>query len=120
MSTSNSEPGLVDAKDGDTMPSDDGGKNPGEALSKFDFSQIDPGSHTDPGSNTDLAPQGPDHSDVHAALASMSSEDALDYAISHMGGVAHLDSGHVDAAGHVDAGNFDVGHFDMPDTSHDA
>jgi hypothetical protein len=76
----------------DTEPSDDCGKDPGEALAKFDFSQIDLGS------------QGPDHSDAHAALASMSSDDALDYAISQMGPADHLD----------------VGHFDMPaDTSHD-
>ena len=77
----------------DVKPSDDGGRNPGEALANFDFS------------HTDLGSQDPDHSDAHAALASMSSDDALDYAI-----------GQMDAADH-----FDVGHFDMPpDTSHDA
>jgi hypothetical protein len=77
----------------DTKPSEDGGKNPGEALAKYDFS------------HTDLGSQGADHSDAHAALASMSSDDALDYAI-----------GQMDAADHCD-----VGHLDMPpDTSHDA
>jgi hypothetical protein len=103
MSTLSSPPSILEPKDdGDTMPSD-GGKNPGEALSKFDFSDVDLGPHTD------LEPQGPDHSDAHAALASMSSEDALDYAISHIGD-----------AEHVDAGHFDGGPFDMPlDTSHD-
>ena len=81
----------------DPKPSDDCGKgdtyrNSGEALAKFDFSHIDLGS------------QGLDHSDAHAALTSMSSDDALDYAISQMGPADHLD----------------VGHFDMPaDTSHD-
>ena len=76
----------------DTKPSDDCGKNPGEALAKFDFS------------HTDLGSQGPDHSDAHAALASMSSDDALDYATSQMGGADH----------------FDIGHFDVAaDTSHD-
>ena len=45
----------------------------------------------------------------------MSSEDALDYAISHIGGADHVD------AGQADAGHGDAGHFDMPlDTSHDA
>jgi hypothetical protein len=88
---------------GDPTPSHDSGKNPGEALSKLDFSHIDSGSHADLGS------QGPDHSDTHAALASMSSADALDYAISQMG-----------LADHVDAGHFDAGQFDMPiDASHD-
>jgi hypothetical protein len=93
MSTLNNLTSIVESKDHcDTKPSDDSGKNPGEALAKFDFS------HTDPGS------QGPDHSDAHVALASMSSDDALDYAISQMGPADHLD----------------VGPFDMPaDTSHD-
>jgi hypothetical protein len=83
----------------DPKPSDDCGKgdnshNPGDALAKFDFS------HGDFGSN------GPDHSgDMQAALASMSSDHALDYAIGQMGPADH----------------FDVGHFDVPtDTSHDA
>src|SRR6267378_3457862 len=73
---------------------DDCGKdNPGEALAKLDFSHGDYGSH------------GPDHSgDLHGALASMSSDHALDYAIGQMGPADH----------------FDVGHFDVPaDTSHD-
>src|SRR3984893_11501682 len=81
----------------DPKPSDDCGKgdtyrNPGEALAKFDFSHGDFGSH------------GPDHSgDMQGALASMSTDDALEYAIGQMG-----------AAGH-----FDVGQFDVPtDTSH--
>jgi hypothetical protein len=82
----------------DPKPSDDCGKgdtyrNPGEALAKFDFSHGDFGSH------------GPDHSgDMQGALASMSSDDALEYAIGQMGPADH----------------FDVGHFDVPtDTSHD-
>jgi hypothetical protein len=41
---------------------------------------------------------------LHGALASMSSDHALDYAIGQMGPADH----------------FDVGHFDVPaDTSHD-
>jgi len=82
----------------DPKPSDDCGKgdtyrNPGEALAKFDFSHGDFGSH------------GPDHSgDMQGALASMSFDDALEYAIGQMGPADH----------------FDVGHFDVPtDTSHD-
>jgi hypothetical protein len=82
----------------DPKPSDDCGKgdtyrNSGEALAKFDFSHGDFGSH------------GPDHSgDMQGALASMSSDDALEYAIGQMGPADH----------------FDVGHFDVPtDTSHD-
>ena len=73
---------------------DDCGKdNPGEALAKLDFSHGDYGSH------------GPDHSgDLHGALASMSSDHALDYAIGQMGPADHLDVGH-----------FDVSH----DVSHD-
>jgi hypothetical protein len=98
MSTPGSLPGILEPKDhGDTKPPEDSSKSLGEALAKFDFS------HTDLGA-TDLGSQGPDPSDVHAALASMSSDDALDYAISQMGPADHLD----------------VGHFDMPvDTSHD-
>ena len=104
--------GLKDAKNDDCQPQkdycdpkppDDPGKgdtyrNPGEALATFDFSHGD-FSHGDVGSH------GPDHSgDIQGALASMSSDDALDYAISQMGPADHLD----------------VGHFDMPaDTSHD-
>jgi hypothetical protein len=93
MSTLSSLTSIPEPKDHcDTKPSDDCGQNPGEALAKFDFSHIDLGS------------QGLDHSDAHAALTSMSSDDALDYAISQMGPADHLD----------------VGHFDMPaDTSHD-
>ena len=66
--------------------------DPGEALAKFDFSHGDFAS-------------GPDHSgDIQAALASMSSDDALEYAIGKMGPADH----------------FDVGHFDMAaDTSND-
>ena len=115
MSTVSSLPSNPEPNDnGEAMPSDGGGKNLGEALSKFDFSQIDPAPHADQGS------QAHDPSDVHAALASMSSEDALDYAISHIGSADHLDAGHVGDAEHVDAGHFDGAHFDMPDTSHDA
>ena len=81
----------------DAKPSDDCGdtyRNPGEALAKFDLSHSDFGSH------------GPDHSgDMVSALASMSSDDALEYAIGQMGPADH----------------FDVGHFDAPtDASHDA
>lgn len=93
MSTQSSLTSLPEPKDHcDTKPSDDCGKNPGEALAKFDFS------------HTDLGSQGSEHPDAHAALVSMSSDDALEYAISQMGPADH----------------FDVGHFDMtPDTSHD-
>ena len=67
--------------------------NPGEALAKFDFSQ------------GDLGPHRADHSgDILGALASMSSDDALEYAISKMG-----------PADHFDIANFDV----AADTSHD-
>ena len=77
---------------GDPKSSDDSAKDPGEALAKFDFA------------HTNLGTQGLDYSDAHAVLASMSSDDALDYAISQMGPADHLD----------------VEHFDMPaDTSHD-
>lgn len=84
---------VLEQKDhGDPKLSDDSGKDPGEALAKFDFT------------HTDLGTQAPDYSDAHAALASMSADEALDYAISQMGPADHLD----------------VGHFDMPaDTSHD-
>jgi hypothetical protein len=81
----------------DPKPSDDCGKgdtshNPGEVLARFDFSHGDLGSH------------GPDHSgDMQGALASMSSDQALEYAI-----------GQMDPADH-----FDVGQFDVP-ASHDA
>lgn len=67
--------------------SGDSYSNPGEALAKFDFSQGDFGSH------------GPDHSgDIQGALASMSSDDALEYAISQMGPADHFDVGHFDVA----------------------
>jgi hypothetical protein len=93
MSTVSSLPSILEPQDhGDAKQSDDGSKDLGEALAKFDFSHVDLGS------------QSPDHADVHAALASMSSDDALDYAISQMGPGDHLD----------------VVHIDMPaDTSHD-
>ncbi|WP_213290842.1 hypothetical protein [Bradyrhizobium sp. sGM-13] len=72
----------------DPKPSDDGSKgdpyrDPGEALARFDFSHGDFGS------------RGPDHSgDMQAALASMSSDDALEYAIAQMGAADHFDGGH--------------------------
>jgi hypothetical protein len=76
----------------DSKPSDDCGKgdtyrSPGEALAKFDFSHGDFGSHR------------PDHSgDMLGALASMSSDDALEYAIGQMGPADHFDLGHFDVA----------------------
>jgi hypothetical protein len=71
---------------------DDTSHNPGEALARFDFSRGDFGSH------------GADHSgDILGALASMSSDDALEYAIGQMGPADH----------------FDLGHLDVADTSHD-
>ena len=83
--------------DCDPKPPDDFGKgdtyrNPGEALAKFDFSHGD-FSHGDFGSH------GSDHSgDIQGALASMSSDDALEYAISQMGPADHSDVGHFDVA----------------------
>lgn len=73
--------------------------NPGEALAKFDFSH---GNF----SEGDFGSHGPDHSgDIQGALASMSSDEALEYAIGQMGPADH----------------FDVGHFDgAAETSHDA
>ena len=60
--------------------------DPGEALAKFDFSH-------------GAFASGPDHSgDIQAALASMSSDDALEYAISQMGPADHFDVGHFDVA----------------------
>src|ERR1700716_3862917 len=60
--------------------------DPGDALAKFDFSHGDFAS-------------GPDHSgDMQAALASMSSDDALEYAIGQMGPADHFDVGHFDVA----------------------
>jgi hypothetical protein len=76
----------------DPKPSDDCGKgdayrNPGEALAKVDFSHRDFSAH------------GSDHSgDMQAALASMSSDDALEYAISQLGPAEHLEGGHFDVA----------------------
>jgi len=79
----------------DTKPSDDCGKgdiyrNLGEALAKFDLSHGD-FSHGDFGSRV------PDHSgDMLGALASMSSDDALEYAIGQLGPADQFDVGHVD------------------------
>ncbi|MCA1495192.1 MULTISPECIES: hypothetical protein [unclassified Bradyrhizobium] len=102
--------GWKDAKDGeyqardycDLKSADHGGtgdtdRSPGEALAKFDFSHGDFAG--------DFRSHGPDHSgDIHGALASMSCDDALEYAIGLMGPAEH----------------FDVGHFDTAtDTSHD-
>jgi hypothetical protein len=76
----------------DPKPSDDCSKgdtyrSPGEALARFDFSHGDFDSH------------GPDHSgDMLGALASMSCDDALEYAIGKMGPADHFDAGHVDVA----------------------
>jgi hypothetical protein len=76
----------------DPRPSDDGSngdtyRSPGEALARFDFSHGDFGSH------------GPDQSgDMLGALASMSSDDALEYAIGKMGPADHFDTGHFDVA----------------------
>src|SRR5437016_1506403 len=95
--------GWKDAKNDDCQPQKDycdpkpsegdTYRNPGEALAKLDFSHGEFGSH------------GPDHSgDIQVALASMSSDDALEYAIGQMGPADH----------------FDVGHFHEPaDSSHD-
>jgi hypothetical protein len=73
-------------------------RSAGDALAKFDFSRGD-------FSQGDFGSHGPDHSgDIEVALASMSSDDALEYAIGQMGPADH----------------FDVGHFDVPsDISHD-
>lgn len=97
--------GWMDAKDDNyqpkdscDLPSDDGGKgsygNPGEALARLDFSHGD-FSHGDLGSHS------PDHSgDIQGALAAMSSDDALEYAIGQLGpaDADHVDLGHFDAA----------------------
>jgi hypothetical protein len=100
MSGPSSLTSILDPKDhSDTKPSADFDSNPGEALAKLDFS------HTDLGSQDLDHTQGPDLSEALTALASMSSDDALDYAISQMGPADHLDAGH----------------SDMPaDTSHDS
>lgn len=102
--------GWKNAKDGeyqpkdhcDLGPADDGSRgdtdrSPGDALAKFDFSHSEFAG--------DFSSHGPDHSgDIHGALASMSCDDALEYAIGLMGPMDH----------------FDVGHFDTAtDTSHD-
>jgi hypothetical protein len=76
--------GRKEAKNDDCQPHTH--RDPGEALAKFDFSHGDFAS-------------GPDHSgDIQAALASMSSDDALEYAISQMGPADHFDVGHFDVA----------------------
>lgn len=75
-------------------PSDDCGKgdtshSPGDALARFDFSRGDFGS------------RGPDHSgDIQGALASMSSDHALDYAIGQMGPADQFDIGQDDVTSH--------------------
>jgi hypothetical protein len=87
--------------DEDDRRSDDGasGKgdaydNPGEALARFDFSQGDFSSH-----------RADQSGDILGALASMSSDDALEYAIGQMSPADHFDVGHIDVTA---------------DTSHDA
>jgi hypothetical protein len=94
--------GLANEECNPTKPDDcgegDSYRAPGEALAKFDFSQGVFGSH-DPDHSGDMVA-----ADMEAALASMSSSDALEYAIAQMG-----------PADHFDAGNFDV----PADTSHD-
>lgn len=111
MSTFKSLSHTPGPNDAGSMSSDDD-QNPGEALSKLDLSHF---SSADSGPQGDLGLHGSGQSALHAALASMSSGEALDYAISHIGGLDHLD------AGHADASQGDAGHFDMPlDTSHDA
>ena len=83
------------------QPADDAFRNPGEGLAKFDFSHGD-------FSHGDFSSHGPDHSgDLQSALASMSSDDALEYAIGQMGPADHF-------ADHFDAGHSDV----SADTSH--
>jgi len=74
-------------KPSDSCGTGDTYRNPGEALAKFDFSHGEFGSH------------GPGHSgDMQVALASMSSGDALEYAIGQMGPADHVDVGHLDVA----------------------
>ena len=61
--------------------------DPGEALAKFDFS------------HNEFDPHAPDHSgDIQAALASMSADDALEYAIAQMGPADHFDVGPLDVS----------------------
>jgi hypothetical protein len=75
------------SKDGDKGDYSKLSGSPGEALATFDFSHGDFGSH------------GPDHSgDMQGALASMSSDDALEYAIAQMGPADHFDAGHFDVS----------------------
>jgi hypothetical protein len=63
--------------------------SPGDALARFDFSRGDFGS------------RGPDHSgDIQGALASMSSDHALDYAIGQMGPADQFDIGQDDVTSH--------------------
>jgi hypothetical protein len=72
----------------------DSHQSAGDALAKFDFSHVD------------FGPQRADHpGDIQSALASMSSDDALEYAIGQMG-----------TADHFDAGNFDVSTKTSQDT----
>jgi hypothetical protein len=97
--------GWKDAKDGEYQPKDhcdlepandgsrgDTERSPGDALAKFDFS------HGGEFAG-DFSSHGPDHSgDIHGALASLSSDDALEYAIGLMGPMDHFDVGHFDTA----------------------
>jgi hypothetical protein len=74
-------------KPSDSCGTGDTYRNPGGALAKSDFSHGDFGSH------------GPGHSgDMQVALASMSSGDALEYAIGQMSPADHFDAGHLDVA----------------------
>jgi hypothetical protein len=87
--------GWKDAKNDDCGKGDTHHNNPGEALAKFDFSHGNFGSYGDFGSH------GPDHSgDMQGALASMSSDHALDYAIGQMSPADHFDIGHDDVSSH--------------------
>jgi len=92
-----------DVKDGEYQPKDywdkgaddgsrgDTDRSPGEALAKFDFSHGEFAG--------DFSSHGPDHSgDIQGALASMSCDDALEYAIDLMGPTDHFDVGHFDTA----------------------
>ena len=81
-----------DAKPSDDFSKGDTYRNPGEALAKCDFSHGD-------FSHGDFGLHGPDHlGDIQGALASMSSDDALEYAIGQMGPADHFDLGHFDVA----------------------
>ncbi|SCB54802.1 hypothetical protein GA0061098_103070 [Bradyrhizobium shewense] len=93
-----------DAKAGEYQPKDhcdlgpagdgsrgDTDRSPGDALAKFDFSQGEFAG--------DFSSHSPDHSgDIHCALASMSCDDALEYAIGLMGPTDHFNVGHFDTA----------------------